>query len=233
MEKKMLFDGGGSGLIISAELLLVNDVLLLANLSVADTPSCNLTVGIMIRMFEPLSQDDYLFPIFTYEFNGTVTTSGITAVSVHAPKPGDAQYNITQNSSTTIYWRDPASSCPNLDRLAGLVALDFSIFNNSWDTDLSNIGSSLGLYACKGQYNWATARVTVDANTQAPISIDQLANQTTFSNKEFNVSVFESFLEIGRIQPEDILTANASDPGLWAITHTQSLGDVVVSNLAS
>jgi hypothetical protein len=233
MESKMLFDGGGSGLISGAELLLVNDVLLLANLSVADTPSCNLTVGIMIRMFEPLSQDDYLFPIFTYEFNGTVTTSGITAVSVHAPKPGDAEYNIIQNSSMTIYWRDPASSCPNLDRLAGLVALDFSNFNGSWDNDLSNIGSSLALYACKGQCNWATARVTVDANTQAVVSIDQLASQTTFSNNEFNVSVFESFLEIGRIQPKDILTANASDPGLWAIVYTQSLGDVVVSNLTS
>ena len=233
MENTMLFDGGGSGLISGAEILLVHDVILLVNLSVADTPSCNLTVGIMIRIFEPLSQHNFLFPIFTYEFNGTVTTSGITAVSAHPPKLGDVEYNIIQNSSTTVQWRDPASSCPNRDRLAGLVALDFSNFNSSWNNNLSNISSSLALYACKGQFNWATARVTVDANTQAVVSIDQLASQTTFSNQEFNVSVFESFLEIGRIQPEDIPTANASDPGLWAIVHTQNLGDVVVSNITS
>ncbi|EXJ92242.1 hypothetical protein A1O3_00792 [Capronia epimyces CBS 606.96] len=237
LENEMLFDGGASGLILGAELVFVNDLLLVANLSIADAPSCYLTVGIMIRMFEPLSQDDYLFPIFTHELHAAVATSGITAVSVQRPQPGDPQYNIIANLSTPVVWREPADSCPDLDRLAGIVALDFSKFNVSWalpwTNNTSNIGSSVALYDFTGQSGWATADVTVDANAQAVVSIDQLESQTLFSNDEFNMSVFESYLEHGRIQPRDILKANASNPGLWAIGYNPSLGDVVVSNLTS
>jgi hypothetical protein len=32
-------------------------------------------------VFEPLSQDDYLFLIFTYEFNGTATSSQASSTS--------------------------------------------------------------------------------------------------------------------------------------------------------
>ena len=91
----MLFDGGGSGLAIGIEATLARDVLLLANVSVADTPTCNLTVGIMIQMFIPLGQDEYLFPIFTNGFTAeNLRNSRIAAVSVYPPQPGEDQYNI-------------------------------------------------------------------------------------------------------------------------------------------
>ena len=192
MGNMMLFNAGGLAIIVDAQILFTQDVLLIANVSTTDDPSCKLTVGITIRMFEPLIQDKYLFAIFTYKSSGDVTTSGITAVSVHAPKPGDEQYNATQNSSTPVRWRDPDSSCPNRARLAGLIALDFSDFKGDWTKDLSSIGSDLALYSCSGKCYWATGSVTVDANAHNVLSIDELDTLTKFSNDEFDVSVFES-----------------------------------------
>ena len=209
------------------EPLFAHDVLLIANLSYSDTPSCSLTVGITIRMFYLDLQPEYLFPIWTCGFNTTAATSRIVEVSVDPPKLGDAQYNIILNSSEPVWWRDNVNSCPDRDRLAGLVALSFSNLTRPWDNNLSTIDLSFALYACKSESKWATARVTADANTQAVVDIDQLASQAT---SPFDTSAFEYFLELGRVQTED---TNASEPGLWAITHYQSIGDVVINNMTS
>ncbi|KAJ8128997.1 hypothetical protein O1611_g4636 [Lasiodiplodia mahajangana] len=234
-EDTLLLDVGGAGVVIGTgpEVQLINDILLLANVSIADSPSCNLTVGVTIRMFWPLSRDNYLFPFFTNEFNSSGSSvSGITAVQVHPPKPGDATYGTVQNSSTPIHWRDPAISCPDRKRLEGLTALDFTHFNGSWDSDLPQVGLSLAWYTCEVQTNWTVARAAVDAKTQAVVGVDQFSQEAS-ANGGINIPDFEALLEIGLIQPENILTANASEPGLWAIGQTQSIGDVVVNNLTS
>ncbi|KAI1130427.1 hypothetical protein F5Y10DRAFT_289389 [Nemania abortiva] len=234
-DNALLLNVGGAGVALGAgsEIQFINDVLLLANVSIADSPSCNLTVGVTVRMFWPLSRDNYLFPFFTNEFNSTGSSvSGITAVQVHPPKPGDATYDTVQNSSTPVHWRDPAISCPNRKRLAGLTAMDFTHFNGSWDSDLFQVGLSLAWYTCEVQTNWTVARATVDGKTQAVMNVDQFSEEAS-ANGDINIPDFESLLEIGLIQPENILTANASEPGLWAIGQTQSIGDVVVNNLTA
>jgi hypothetical protein len=229
VENSLMLDRGGIVYIAGSVIDIVEYLLLVVNLT---TPSCSITVGISVEMFSPLSQTDYLFPMFTTGFGTTTTSSSVNGVAIYPPVPGDSIYGTLANTSALHYWRNPHISCPHLGRLAGFVALDFTNFNGSWSNS-SSIKENFALYTCNVQCNWAIAQVAVVAATQAVYNIDQLSNVTAFSDSEFNSSVFESYLEQGQIRPENLLTANASNPGLWAISTSASIGDVVVSNLTA
>ena len=232
-----------SALLGDINIHLIRQTLVSGNFATSEPPSCNLSISFVIgssifntRLAD--SRNESFFPIFT-SFNGYDfgrATLGVNAAAVGLPTPGSYIDSAIQSSPelSRLSWKNASATCPSKPRIAGVLALDLGKAagetgngsNITPDVDLR-----LAIYACDRNYYWALGNVTVNAEDETVLSVEQPVGQQLLTETQFSDADFEAFLDSGALRNTNLSALNASHPELRAISYHENLASVVINNL--
>lgn len=225
------------------DLNLIRQTFVSGNFAVSSPPSCSLSISFVIgssllntRLAD--SRNDSFFPIFT-SFNGYDfgrATIGVNAVAVGLPTPGSYIDSVTQSSPefSGLSLKNASATCPSKPRIAGTLALDLGKAageTGNGSNITSDVDLRLAIYACTRNYYWALGNVTVDAEDDTIISVEQPVSQQLLTETQFSDADFEAFLDTGSLRTTNLSALNASQPKLRAISYHDNLASVVINNL--
>ncbi|KAI4215689.1 MAG: hypothetical protein LQ351_001676 [Letrouitia transgressa] len=227
----------------SSELSLVRQTLVFGNFTISEPPSCNLSITFVIgsSLFNDKlsdSQNRSFFSIFS-SFDGFDfgrTTLGVNAIAVGLPASGSYIDTAIQSNPDfgALVGKNASVTCPSRPRIAGIVALDLgktAIKPDNGSNITPDVDLSLAIYACDRTYYWALGNVTVNAEDETIVSVEQPVGQQLLTETQFSDAAFESFLDSGTFPGIDFSTLDASQPGLRAISYRESLASVVLNNM--
>ena len=225
------------------DLSLIRQTFVSGDFAISESPSCNLSISFIVgssllntQLVD--SRNGTFFPIFT-SFNGYDygrSRLGVNAIAVGLPTPGSYIDSVIQSSPnlSRLSWKNASTTCPSKPRIAGALALDLKETALSPDngTDItSEVDLRLAIYACDRKYYWALGNVTVNAEDESIISIEQPVGQQLLTETQFSDADFEAYLDSGTLRTTNLSALNASNPELRAISYYDNLASVVINNL--
>ena len=95
----------------------------------------------------------------------------------------------------------------------------------------SGVDLGLAIYACDRKYYWALANVTVNAEDEKILSIEQPVSQQLLTETQFSDADFEAYLDSGTLRSTNLSALNTSNPELRAISYHENVAGVVINNL--
>ena len=229
----------------SIDLSLIRQTFVSGDFAIYEPPSCNLSISFVIGsslVHTQLvnSRNDSFFPIFA-SFNGYDygrSSPGVNAIAVGLPTPGSYIDSVINSSPklSSITWRNASATCPSKPRIAGTLALDLgktAVSTNNGSNITSEVDLRLAIYACDRKYYWALGNVTVNAEDESILSIEQPVGQQLLTETQFSDAHFEAYLDSGTLRTTNLSIMNASKPELRAILYHENLASVVINNLTS
>ncbi|KAI4162102.1 MAG: hypothetical protein LQ342_004272 [Letrouitia transgressa] len=226
----------------SSELSLVRQTFVFGNFTISEPPFCNLSISFVIgsSLFNDKlsdSQNRSFFPIFSFNgFDFGRTTLGVNAVAVGLPTSGSYIDTAIQSNPdfSGLVGGNASVTCPSQPRIAGILALDLgrtAVKPDNGSNITPDVDLRLAIYACDRRYYWALGNVTVNAEDETILSVEQTVGQQLLTETQFSDAAFESFLDSGTFPGTNFSALNASQPVLRAISYRESLASVVLNNL--